>query len=106
MDKIMQNSIYELCDRRGVFIPCSVEDEFEQECEKLDIHPCGGIWFAANDPNTPIPNTECRNFHLDKAITLAEAKVIADHHGLLGEFEYEISKGATPFEALAEWDLI
>lgn len=102
----IKDSIFELCDNRSCFIPTSMEEEFVAECNKLNIHPCGGIEYQANDLNNPLKDVASKNFHLDHPMSYEEGRVIADHFHLLGEYEYLIGeKGYTPVAALNEWDI-
>lgn len=92
----MKTLLYTICSLRGISIPQRHVPEFLTVCRTADVHPSGGAYLDGKVSYT-LPNP----------ITDAEARVIAGHYGLLGEYEYcRDTKHMTPIEALAEWDLL
>ena len=70
--------------------------EFIKECNAHGIHPTGGTYEQGQV-----------SYELNGPITEDEARVIAEQHGLLGEYLYcTTTLHMKPFEALAEWDLL
>ena len=92
----MITKIIILCEIRKVSVLQAEVTEFIKECNLLDVHPTGGAYQQGQV-----------SYELNGPITDAEARVIAEQHGLLGEYLYCTSTlRMKPFEALAEWDLL
>lgn len=97
----MKEKLYNLCDKRSIFVDSDESKEFVKYANQNGVHPSGGI--SPEDENNPVPGSQC--FYLDNPVSKEEAFVIAEHHHLKGEVERFINAGYTPFDALAEWDL-
>ena len=92
----MKDLLYNLCNLRKVEVAQFQVSEFLAICKSTDVHPSNGAY-----------NNGKVTYDLPNPITDSEAKVIAGHHGLLGEYQYcRDTQGMSPFEALAEWDLL
>lgn len=102
----MNDLIFQLCDKRRVYIEQDQSEDFVAECNVFGINPQGGAAFLPNDPANPQPGKSIQTFYLEQAITEAEGRIIAQHYGLLGEYNIELEKGKDPFTALVEWDIM
>ena len=101
----MKEKLYNLCDKRSIFVDSDESEEFVKYANQNGVHPSGGIMLSPEDENNPIPGKHSQCFYLDNPVSKEEALVIAEHHHLKGEVERFINAGYTPFDALAEWDL-
>ena len=99
----MKEKLYNLCDKRSIFVDSDESEEFVNYANQNGVYPSGGI--SSEDENNPIPSKHSQCFYLDNPVSKEEALIIAEHHHLKGEVERLINAGFTPFDALAEWDL-
>lgn len=102
----MNDLIFELCDKRRVYIEQDKAQDFVAECNVFGVSPQGGAAFLPQDAANPMPGKLVQTFYLEQAITEAEGRIIAQHYGLLGEYNRELSLGKDPFSALVEWDMV
>lgn len=92
----MKTLLYILCLDRSISIPQGYTTQFLETCKNANVHPSNGA-YKNGQVTYDLPNP----------ITHEEAMVIAGRHNLLGEYQYCIDTlHMTPFEALAEWDLL
>lgn len=92
---MFEKELFTLCHKRQVFIRRAHEAQFIETCQEHGILCNGGILTEMD---------KC--FYLDKKITLEEARYISIFKQRVGVFDYLISKGKSPFSALAELDLL
>lgn len=101
---MFEQEIYNLCEKREVFVPLSRIVIFEAECQEKGIIPRGCIILEEGNILNPLKESS-RQYRLFNTITLEEARVIADFKNLVGSFDYWISHGKTPWDALGKLGL-
>ena len=98
---MFEQEIYNLCEKREVFVPLARIVIFEAECQEKGIIPRGCIILEQGHVQNPL-DVPSKQYRLFNAITLEEARVIADFKNLVGSFDYWISHGKSPWDALGK----
>lgn len=97
--------LFELCHKRQCWVNLAHIAQFNAQAQELGILPNGGIMMQEGQEGNPLA-TASQCFYLNKPLTLEEASYIATFKERKGVFDYLMSKGYSPFRALAELDLL
>ena len=91
----MKKLVVELCSTRMVRVAQPKATQFIKECNSFNIHPTGGAYVNG-----------CVIYELRNPLTDAEGEVIALAADLSGAYRYRRCHSMSPFQALADLNLL